>query len=33
MAPFATEAARVLFAVISLKGEAVIEWGKLSQDE
>ena len=33
MAPFATEAARVLFAATSLGGEAVIEWGKLSEDE
>jgi hypothetical protein len=33
MAPFAIKAARVLFAVISLEGETVIEWGKLSENK
>ena len=33
MAPFAIKAARVLFAIISLKNKTVIEWGKLSEDK
>jgi hypothetical protein len=31
--PFVIEAARVLFAVIFLGGKAIIEWGKLFEDE
>ena len=33
MAPFVTEAARVLFAIISLESETVIEWNKLSENK